>query len=682
MIVNVSLAIPVSKTFSYSVPGQFELFIKPYMRVKVPFRNRVLTGYVVGVDNGDDDSLKEVLGVVDIFPLFNESLASLSLWASSYYAAPLGLILKYAVPLSLQVEQHLLIKSLCEHTSSLNGISLKKVLKSAGRDTVLSLYHKGEIAFYDVFTGKPFAAITQEPGQVRKHNKTLYLGSIDDRLEYYLTLISNHIAGGGNVLMLLPDYHASGRYFYKILAEEFKGNVSWYGAPGKARTRMETYFKARNDGGYIILGNKSAAFLPLLNNGLVIVERSEADEYRNEEDVKFNAWTIALKRAEIENIPVVFGSIAPPLEIYKDIGKEFRIIDNAVSVKRESIRIVTKKNLSIPGKLPGEFTDIVGDAIAKGENVAIFTTRKDYASHLFCLECKTPFLCNVCGGALSYQQRNNVLICSTCNKSINYEEKCLHCDSEIIRFSQTGAEYLEGKLKAAFAQCRVVKVTGETLEEVVKVETLDEPFPGQNRSGTSKPFKPDEPDETDKPDEPLNPAIFIGTQALSKLYAADVKLLILYGWEELLRISGYRATEKMYQVLMNLIDALRPERICFFMDEKKSVELDPFMDGRLFYRNELKMRRIAEYPPYVRLFLIEVEKKDRETGHQLVKKIQTFLEEEGFGQYITGPLVQNRGYRYQYKMILKIPENESISQGLLALYNFSGVRIEPDPPII
>ncbi|MCX5726980.1 MAG: hypothetical protein NT030_07420, partial [Candidatus Saganbacteria bacterium] len=154
------------------------------------------------------------------------------------------------------------------------------------------------------------------------------------------------------------------------------------------------------------------------------------------------------------------------------------------------------------------------------------------------------------------------------------------------------------------------------------------------------------------------------------------------GWEELLRISGYRATEKMYQVLMNLIDALRPERICFFMDEKKSVELDPFMDVRSFYRNELQNRKLAEYPPYVRLFLIEVEKKDREMGHRLVKKIQVFLEEEGLGQGITGPLIQKRGYRYQYKMILKIPENESISQGLLALHSFSGVRIEPDPPVI
>jgi len=665
MIVHVSLAIPVPKAFSYSVPRQFELFIKPYMRVTVPFRNRVLKGYVVGVDNGSNDALKDILDVIDIFPLFNESLASLSLWASNYYATPLGLILKYAVPLNLQIEQYLLVKSLCDLTSSLNGISLKKVLKSAGRDAVLTLYHKREIAFYDVFTGKPFTAHTQEPGQIQRHEKTLYLGSIDDRMEHYLMLISHHIADGGNVLMLLPDYHTSGRYFYKILVEKFKDNVFWYGSPGKARARMETYFKARSDGGFVILGNKSAAFLPLLNNGLIIVERSEGDEYRNEEGVKFNAWMIASKRAEIENIPIVFGSIAPPLEIYKGIGEgKFRIIDNAVSIKREDMHVVMKKNLSIPGKLPGEFTEVVGDAIAKGENIAIFTPRKDYASHLFCLECKTPFTCTICGRPLSYQKRGDALICSACDKHINYEGKCPHCSSEVIRFSQTGAEYLEGKLKAAFDQCRIVRVTGETLEEVVKGEALNEPI------------KPDEQDEL------LNPAIFIGTQALSKLYAIDVKLLILYGWEELLRISGYRATEKMYQILMNLVDALKPERICFFMDEKKSVELDPFMDGRSFYLNELQKRKLAEYPPYVRLFLIEVEKKDREMGQRLVKKIQVFLEEGGFGQGISGPHIQKRGYRYKYKMILKIPENESISQRLLDLYNFSGVRIEPDPPVI
>jgi primosomal protein N' (replication factor Y) len=677
MIISVSLAIPVSKTFSYSVPLKWEPFIKPYIRVTVPFHNRVLKGYVVGVDNGTDDSLKEIFGIIDILPLFNELLVSLSLWASHYYAAPLGLILKYAVPFNLQVEQYLAVMSLCDHTSCLEGIRLKKVLKSEGKDAVFDLYHSKEVDFYDVYTGKTFTSRANKLPQFQKHDKTLFLGGIDDRMEHYLALIARHTEQGRNVLIFLPDYHASGRYFYKIISEKFKDRVYWYGSSGKTKDRMKTYFKARNGEGVVILGNKSAAFLPVMNNGLIIVERSEEDEYRNEEGIKFNAWMIALKRAEIENIPIVFGSLAPPLEIRKAVEEgKFNIINKPLPIKRESMHIVRKKNLYISGRLPEELIETAGRAISKNENIAVFVPRKDYVSQLYCLDCRKIFLCSACGGALGYQKSSNLLICSACGKSVNYDDKCPRCKGSIIRFSRTGVEYLEEKLRAAFTECRIVKVTGETIEEVVRGEALgepfkpfklDEPFPGQNLSGAG---------------EPPNPTIFIGTQALSKLYAVDVKLLVLYGWEELLRISGYRAFERMYQIFMNLIDALRPERICFFMDDKTLVEPDNFMDPGSFYPDELKKRSIAEYPPYMRLFLIEVEKNDQETCQRLAKKIQALSEKEGFDKYITGSLIQKRGYRYQYRVILKIPEGDSVPEGLSGLYNFSGVRIEPDPPAI
>ena len=82
MIVRVSLPIPVSKTFSYSVPHKLEPFIKPYIRVTVPFHNRILNGYIIGIDNENNESLKDINDLTDMFPLLNDSLIALSLWAS------------------------------------------------------------------------------------------------------------------------------------------------------------------------------------------------------------------------------------------------------------------------------------------------------------------------------------------------------------------------------------------------------------------------------------------------------------------------------------------------------------------------------------------------------------------------------------------------------------------------
>ncbi len=658
MIVSVSLTIPVSKTFSYSVPPDWEPFIRNYMRVTVPFRNRVLKGYIVGADHENDESLKGIKGLTDLFPLLNEPLAGLCIWASHHYAVPLGLILRFAVPQNLQPEQYLLIRSLSSHTSLLDGTALKKALKSADRCILSTYYHNKEIDLYDVFTGKPFTPFLQETRQIGNHNKTLLLGNMAARVGYYVEQISHSMENGKKVLMLLPDYLASGHFFHKIISGRFKDKVFWYGSPGRTKKRMEAYFKAQSNESCIIMGNKSAVFLPMINNGLILVERSEEDGYRNEDGVNFNSWMIALKRAEIDNIPISFGSVSPPLDVWKAAeDNKINIIDRSLPLKHIRMNTAKVRSLSVPGKLPDELCRIISDAAMNNENVAIFTPRKDYASHLLCLDCKKSFSCKRCGGNLGYQKRSDLLICSACGKGLKYDDKCPGCGSSIIRFSQTGTEYIEEKLRAAFSGFRIVKVTGESLANAVDVVSDD------GASGAS-------------------PTIFVGTQALSKLYMINAKHLILFGWEELAGMSGYRAAERMHQMLMNLVDAVEPESISFFMDEKKAVEPERFMSRTDFYTEELKRRRFADYPPYVRLFLIEMGKNSNEALQKLIKKVQIFLQKIGAEKYIAGMLLQKRGQGYQYRIILKIPDGDAVPEGLSGLYDLSGLKVEPDPQII
>ena len=105
MIVHVALPIPVRKAFSYAVPDTWVPFIKPFLRVKVPVKNRDAVGFIVGIDKGDEESLKEIHEIVDPFPLLDEKALQLAEWACHYYIAPKGLVLGYALPSGLPVEQ-------------------------------------------------------------------------------------------------------------------------------------------------------------------------------------------------------------------------------------------------------------------------------------------------------------------------------------------------------------------------------------------------------------------------------------------------------------------------------------------------------------------------------------------------------------------------------------------------
>lgn len=651
MIVHVALPLPIIKTFSYAVPDNWKPFVKRFLSVRVPFKYKTLTGFIVDMEEGDGANLKKIIEIIDIFPLIHDRLVRLSEWASYYYITPIGLVLKYALPSNLQIEQYLTVRTNEGSVAILNNVPLKKAFHAFGKDTIFRYYSEGLIEFYDLFTGKTFAPFTSDYEPEGKPERILYVGDIKNRLAYYTACISTHLESGKNVLMLLPDYHTTGRYFYQALSEQFQNRVFWYGASMKGKARMETYFRARSEGGLVILGNKSCPFLPIYNNALIIVERQEEDEYRNEKGFKFNAGLLAIQRAEIEHIPIVLGSAAPSMECFKYVEDgEFKLIETGWLKNRTCFEITIGKNIISYEALPEELVNTIKAALEKKVHVAIYTPRKDYSSYIQCLECKKLFLCPLCDGIMSYQKHEDLLICNSCNKGYKYEERCPYCGSKLIHFSHIGTEYLEEKLRHIFTDVQIVKISGETPKQDIK--TL------KNVSNSA-------------------PTIIIGTQILSKLYDLQVNTLILLGWEALRRIGGFRAEEKMFQVLVNLLDALNPEELYIVMERKKRVNPAYFLDFKTFYKEELKKRSTAEFPPYTRLFLIEVEKKSEEAGAMVVKKIKDIIEQEGLTGYMTGPLIKKKK-KYRWSIILK--GNAALFHKSLSLiYNLPGVHIEADP---
>ncbi len=647
MIADVALPLPIDKVFSYAVPDALAPFVRPFLRVKVPFHARSLVGFVLRVNNGAGEGLKAIQGLVDCLPLIDDACLQLCTWASRYYAAPIGLALKYALSLTARIEKYILVKTEEPSLLHLDNLTLKKASAVTGRMRILDYLDRSLVELADIFTGKRLDA-GKPPAQTGAYRATLFLGGVKERLAFYTALISEELRHGRNVLMLLPDYQAAGAFFFRTLSESFPGAVFWYGSSLPEKRKAETYFRARAEGGRLILGNKSCVFLPLFDNGLVIIERPEEDEYRNEEAFRFNAVRLALRRAEIEGVLAVLGSAAPPLEVLKWAAEGVIDVVEGRPIGRPAVASMRgDRNLGRQSYVPDAMLQAIREVVDHGGTVVVHTPRKSYAASLSCAECGRPLLCPACGaGTLSYHKEGETLACNSCKNFFPYEERCFHCGSSSIMFSGVGAEYLEARMKEAFPHQAVFRVTGEAarLRDLRSME-----------SGTGH--------------------IIVGTHILSKLYGLDTNQLILYGWEDLLRIGGYRAREKTFQVLTNLIDALEPQKLLIY-NRGEALDLSPFLNTRQFYDDELARRRAAEFPPYVRLVSVNVLKRSRQAGEQVVEAIEKLTQDAKLDHEMLGP-IRVKG-DYGWKVVLK-GEGEAFSALLASLYRLPGVHIEADP---
>jgi primosomal protein N' (replication factor Y) len=653
MIARVALPLPIDKIFSYALPEPMVPFARPLSRVRVPFNNRSLVGFMLSCEEGGQDGLKEVIEFVDSVPLIDDVCAELCLWASRHYVTPVGLALKYALSSAINIEKHCFVKTDEPSLSHLDTVLLKRACSLFGRETVLE--HLGDSSAWlcDVFTGK---MIEQKKAAARTgvYRASLCVGTMEERKACYTSLISEELGRGRNVLMLLPDREVVGELFYRALLQSFPGQVLWFRSTMTEKKRAEAYFRARSEKGRVILGHRSSVFLPVADNGLIIVERPEEDEYRNKEAFRFDAVNVAMKRGEIEGVPVVLGSFAPPVEIMKKVG------EGSIEMGTEAgfhippiLTIRSEKGKGREAEMPEAFVRAVTEALdAGGGDVVIHTPRRAYASSLYCGACGHWLSCPRCSAAsLSYNRTTETLACNTCKKVLRYQEECPQCGSPFIRFLDVGAEYVEARLREAFPGREVSRVTGE---------------PGSRQHLRSL--------ASGRHDSP--PAILVGTNVLSKLYGLPTNLLILYGWEDFLRSGSYRAREKMYQVFSNLLDALAPKSLLLYTYGKEPFDPSLFLDRTGFYKDELQRRRVAEFPPYVRFYLVNILKRNQAAGEKVIKAVEKLVGKQRLDYEMLGP-IDVKG-QYGWRMVLK-GDDESLLPLLSSLYRLPGVHIEADP---
>ncbi|MCS7188198.1 MAG: primosomal protein N' [Bacteroidia bacterium] len=564
---------------------------------------------------------------------------------------------------------------------SLQGIlpSYAHLLRKEGKKLKILLQHKfvrrvPAQTYYQLLYAKPLQAYSLTSAQQRaleacqqalQENPTrpilLHGITASGKTFLYMELMRTQLQMGKQVLYLLPEIALTKQTLDRLRAT-FGEAMELYHSGLTEGERFRIWQAVRKQAVDVIVGTRSALFLPFSRLGLIVVDEEHDASYGQEKRPPlYQARDAAVYYAHLLQIPIILGSATPSLESYKNAqqGKYayVKLMERAIPASSPQLHIVDmrvelQEKLST-GVFSSTLRELLLETLDKGQQAILFRNRRGYAPVLLCQICGYRWECPHCAITLTYHKRAQSLLCHYCAYKEKVPARCPVCGGEKISFIGIGTERIEEQLRQFFPQARVLRLDRDSIE-------------GHKHEALIAAFERHEAD------------ILVGTQMVTKgLDFERVTLVgVLYA-DSLLGRVDFRAEERAYQLLVQLmgragrrgtpshvvIQAFKPETQIFQVLEQ---------EYEAFAHNMLKKREKYNYPPFSRIIevnlyhplITQLEKQ----AQQWAAKLKQMKWGEVLGPvYGDIPKVQNR---YHMQLLLKLPSRhpyQAIRDGLLQL---------------
>lgn len=515
-------------------------------------------------------------------------------------------------------------------------------------------------------------------------NQTVLLHGVTSsgKTEIYIKLIEQQIEEDKTTLFLLPEISLSSQMVQRI-RKHFGEKVGIYHSKFNQNERVELWNKALNDEYKIILGPRSALFLPFQNLGLVIVDEEHEGAYKQTDSKPyFHARDMALVLANFFSAKVILGSATPSLETYHNAqsGKfgYVQLTKRYSDVKMPKIELVDLKMALRSKEISGDITHVLRDAIQEtlkeGKQVLIFQNRRGFAPVMECLSCGHSPFCPNCDVPLTFHKSSHQLRCHYCGHSQARPSKCSNCQSLELTTKGIGTEQIEIQLQSLFPELKIARMDMDAMRRKNAYEKTLDAFEEQ---------------EID---------ILVGTQMVAKgLDFSNVGLVGVIRADSLLNFPDFRAHEKAFQLLTQV--AGRAGR----RDEQGKVLIQTFnpdheilqnitrYDYEKTVKDILYERKSFLYPPFLRLIQITFRHAQKEKALKVSEAFVNLLKPNFGEKHLLGPEEPSIGRirnLFIQNVLIKIPENappqkikkliEKAIESLHTVQAFRSVRIEID----
>src|SRR5574344_137371 len=297
------------------------------------------------------------------------------------------------------------------------------------------------------------------------------------KTEIYIKLIERVISQGQQALFLLSEIALTVR-FIQILEKYFGSRVGVYHSRYSKEERTEIFEKVRSintkERYDVIIGSRSAIFLPFVQLGLIIVDEENDSSYKQyDSSPRYNARDCAMYLASLHGAKTVLGSATPSIETFFNAQNEkyqlLELTHRYFDVPFPEIIPIDIKQQKLEGKMKGEFSDILIEnitlALQNKQQVLLFQNRRGFSRSIRCEACGQVLHCTNCDVALTYHKQSNELRCHYCGLSIQVPEKCPHCGSYNLRMVGFGTEKIEEMLSILFPQANVARLDLDTTRQ-------------------------------------------------------------------------------------------------------------------------------------------------------------------------------------------------------------------------
>jgi primosomal protein N' (replication factor Y) len=481
------------------------------------------------------------------------------------------------------------------------------------------------------------------------------------KTELYIKYIQETLEQGKQVLYLLPEIALTTQTISR-LKKYFGERVGVYHSRFNENERVEIWNKVLMHGkpgagtsSYdIILGARSAVFLPFSNLGLLLVDEEHDSSFKQyEPSPHYNGRDAALYLAHLHSAKTILGSATPSIESYYNSQEgKYALVEMSErygNMEMPEINVVNLREEIRWKKMKSHFTSVLvkqlEDALGKGEQAIIFQNRRGFSLRLECETCGWIPVCRNCDVTLVYHKQNNQLRCHYCGYTRSVPEKCPECKGNSLMMKGFGTEKVEEELSILFPKARIARMDLDTT---------------RTRHSHQKIINDLEERKID---------LLVGTQMVTKgLNFDNVSTVCILNADNMLGFPDFRAAERGYQLMAQVSgrSGRKYKRGCVIIqtyNPKHPVILDVVNhDYRSMYEQQLVDRRKFKYPPFYRLILVKVKHKDPEVlnkaSDELAKRLRLL-----FGNRVLGPeypLVSRIMNYYLKQIIIKI--ERSVSQ--------------------
>jgi primosomal protein N' (replication factor Y) len=572
--------------------------------------------------------------------------------------------------------------------SASTGSSASVVRTLASRGLLLSFEQtrRPDPSPFGAASGEPVLRLTTEQAAaeaavldaIRSHR---YLGALlqgvtgSGKTEIYVRAIAAALEAGRGAVWLVPEI-ALTPFFARRLTTQFGDRAAVLHSALSERERAEAWERVRSGRARVAIGPRSAAFAPVAEPGLFVVDEEHDASYKQRESPRYDAREVAAIRARANGAALIFGSATPSLEAYH-AAREGRLtllelptrVENRPLPTVEIVDLRREKALPEERGVPLFSAPLVArlrEVFSAGEQAILLQPRRGYAPFLLCRDCGHDFRCSECSVSRTVHDRGRSLLCHYCGRRSQRPARCPDCGGAVLEEIGAGTERVGERFAALFPDVPHAILDRDTARRRGPAQVLSEMASGQI-------------------------GCLIGTQMVAKGHDfPNVTAVGVLSADTLLNFPDFRSAEKTYQLLSQVAgragrgSAPGTVHVQTFHPQHPAIVLAAAHDLHGFARQELEFRRAFFYPPFSELAAILVSSADRDRAERAAADLGGALGKLADRLRLSGPApapLERLQGRWRFQILLRAADRRRLLAALEEAVPErapAGVRIDVD----